>query len=159
MSAHQARRFAFCVILGGFAFAIFLSAGLPTSLAGKKPAGKPIPVKAEDITKEFLLTKDAAQKKYEGKTLLIEGTVHLSDVGIIDKERRISVKGYKDENSALTKVVVCTFPKENKFFDAATKLAIGQQVKIQASFQSAFEGNVFTNMCQLIGVGKAPPAK
>jgi hypothetical protein len=149
-------RVRFAAILGAAAVAGAASLLAPeSSYGGGKPGpGKYWKVSAEEITKEFVENKDAAQEKYAGKAVLVEGSVRKSDIGPVNKDRRISIAGYADGKSGFTKVVVCPFPKGDKAFAAASKLAAGQKVKIRGTFESAVQGNVFLSKCELVEAGK-----
>jgi hypothetical protein len=84
--------------------------------SGKKPedSGPPITISAEQLAKEFKTDAAEADKKYKGRTLIVEGKMHGYYDKEVFKESSLILWGYREKELEVPKLVQCFFTKDSQ---------------------------------------------
>lgn len=85
------------------------SAGVATE--SQADSGSPATVSAEELARDFKTDPAAADKKYKGHTLILEGKVHDVYDKNISGEPTLVLWGYREKPTDVPKLVQCFFPE------------------------------------------------
>lgn len=97
---------------------------------------KPLAITAEQLAKEFKTDAAAAEKKYKGKTLVVEGKIHDQYDKKVTGEPSTILWGFQEKELAVPTLVQCTFIKEQQ--EKASKLKKDDKVKVQGKCEGTF---------------------
>lgn len=94
-----------------------------------------IKIAAPELTAAYAADAAAADKKYKGKQLIVDGVV--ADLKTGDLELTIFLQGHDEKSATPLRIALETYDK-----DLAKKLAKGQKVKIRADCDGRFKDQV-----------------
>jgi hypothetical protein len=75
-------------------------------------SGPTITISAEQLAKEFKADRAEADKKYKGRTLIVEGKMHAYYDKEVFKESSLILWGYREKEGEVPKLVQCFFTKD-----------------------------------------------
>jgi hypothetical protein len=115
-----------------------------------------IAVTAEQLTREYSTDEKAAEAKYQGKTIAVEGVVHHVNTPEPPFDVAVVLTGFNPDEPDVMKQtsVVCTLRNRGD----ADKVAEGQKVKLQGLMGSLMLNTVSVGDCVILEVGPAPAA-
>jgi hypothetical protein len=136
----------------------------PTQAGEKEKPAELLKVTAEELTKETADDKNAAQKKYEGKTLEVTGVIasFLMASGPIKRTDKtdeafepntVVLEGYgKKSGGEMPVLLTCKFgqDKSSPSNKLLTKLKKGDQVTVKGKVASVSGDIIFVDECQFI---------
>ena len=96
---------------------------------------KPLAVSAEQLAKDYKSDPAAADKKYKGKLLLVEGKVHDLFGKEIAGEPAVVLWGFRQKELEVPTLVQCIFTKEQQ--EKASKLKKDDKVKLQGKCEGS----------------------
>jgi len=109
-----------------------LTLGIAAPVAGQEGKKPDFNTTAEELSKEFIKDAAAAGKKYQGKTIEVEGIV-VAAVKASDRGTVVTLQGAKKAEKDLFSIdVACGIPGKGK--DEALKLKEGERVVFQGNF-------------------------
>lgn len=109
---------------------------------------------AEELTREWSTDEKAAETKYGGKTIAVEGIVDNVKTAERPFPASVVLTGFNpDEPDVLKRMtVVCALRNP----DDAEKVAAGQKAKLQGIMGSMMMNTVSVGDCVILEVGPAP---
>jgi uncharacterized protein (DUF2147 family) len=137
-----------------FAIALTAFAALQATAQDKKTKDDAvIKISAEKLAEECATDKKAAQKKYEGKLVELDGEV--ITVGRKKDADYVTVylKGFKKSADKAEWKVLCNVPADNPAYEQARKLKNGQKVVIKGKvFRTDLLGTTSINEIGMIKI-------
>jgi hypothetical protein len=111
---------------------------------GEDPA---ITVSAVELTQSYSKDKEATEKKYKEKQLVVEGVIVDIKLEAGKGVRNAFLKGF-DDKAAKPVRVNAGFGYEHE--DELKKLKVGQTIKVKGEFRGEFNGDVWLNDVSLV---------
>ena len=125
-----------------FAFAPLLSVA--------QDKAKPIALSAVDLSKEVVANAKAAEQKYQGKMLVVEGVVYSANRVITDDN--VVIYGFKKENELFGTDVHCLLKPD--FKKKSYLLSKGQKLKVTGEFVGGVS-RVILKDCTYVEISKS----